>query len=208
MPSQESSESILCFGDIVTLDHVAGLRVACDIWDEVLPGQGVFSVSAVPEAAGRSTTGPDPAARTAFAIVPVKGMEYAGPAEDPTPVTYGEPFRLQSLLAASEEASAAGLLAPKPACFLASTHKSERMASRLTNRQLVFAVGAPTPDAVWTFECAVYSQSVGASEDKYFSKGQPVEVRTTTQPLTQPLLCWRARGVSQVRLSFFAGMGI
>jgi hypothetical protein len=96
--------------------------------------------------------------------------------EDPTPVTYGAKIRLQSLLAPNDSAVATGLLADKPVCYLASTHKSERMASRLTNRQLVFMLGDTTPDTVWSFERAVFNQGVESAEDKFFSKGQPVQV--------------------------------
>ena len=178
----QSSESILCFGDAVVLESKGGLRLACDIWDEILPGKGVFSVSAVPPG-GRSTTGPEPVARSSFVLIPADGSSFN--MEDPTPVTYGAKLRLQSLLAPSDDAVAAGLLADKPVCYLASTHKSERMASRLTNRQLVFALGAATPDTVWSLERAVFSQSADSAEDKFFSKGQPVEVRHSSKEAVQ-----------------------
>jgi hypothetical protein len=41
---------------------------------------------------------------------------------------------------------------------------------------MVFALGGATPDTLWTFERAVFHSGVEASEDKFFSKGQPVEV--------------------------------
>lgn len=171
---QGCSDAILCFGDVVTLDHSTGLRLACDIWDEIMPGKGVFSTSAVAPGA-RSTTGPHPTARSAFVIVPSNGMAGTSPA-DPMRVTYGQPFRLQSLLVADEESVSAGLLEPRPTCYLASAAKTDRMASRLTNRQMVFALGGATPETLWTFERAVYTQGPEAAEDKYFSKNQPVQV--------------------------------
>jgi hypothetical protein len=161
---------------VICLDHATGLRLACDIWDEILPGQGVYSVSAVP--AGRSSTGPAPAARSAFVVVPARAGGASSPEEDPTPVTYGTPFRLESLLVADGDAVEHKLLAARGPCFLASSHKSERMASRLTNRQMAYVVEGAGSDTLWTFERAVFSQGLEAAEDKYFSKDQPVEFGT------------------------------
>ena len=61
----------VCFGDTICLDHKSGLRMAVDIWDELLPGQGVFSATGVPPRGGRSSTGPAPAARSTFVIEPL-----------------------------------------------------------------------------------------------------------------------------------------
>jgi len=181
-----SGDSIVCFGDPICLDHTSsGARLACDIWEETMPGKGVYMVSAVPGGAREAAV-----ARSTFIIVPAH--DSAGYSEDDlVPVTFGTPFRLQALLAASDEAVKSGLLEPRPTCFLSSTHKSERMASRLTNRQMVFAQGGSNPDCLWTFECAVFSQGTKSAEDKYFSKGQPVESgiplvlqhKATRQPL-------------------------
>lgn len=173
-----NSESILCYGDVVFLESSGGLRLACDIWDEILPGKGVFSTSALPS---NATKGLEPVARSAFVLIPADGSTID--AEDPTPVTYGAKIRLQSLLAPNDNAVASGLLAEKPVCYLASTHKSERMASRLTNRQLVFMIGDATPDTIWSFERAVFNQGVESAEDKFFSKGQPVQVLTPSRLL-------------------------
>ena len=169
--SRSSSDILLCFGDVVCLDHhMTNLRLACDIWVETMPGKGVFSVSAVRGGARSPAT-----SRSAFKIVPPIGVMLSD--DDPSPVPYGSPFRLEAMLAADEESVAAGLLAPVPTCFLSSTHKSERMSSRLTNRQVVYMATGSTPDSLWTFERAVFSQGPESAEDKYFSKGQPVEVR-------------------------------
>jgi hypothetical protein len=164
-----SPGAFLCFGDVVFLEHVNGLIVGCDIWDELLPGQGVFSVSSFPS--GKNA----PTARCAFILEPPSGA-VPEDSSDPTPVAYGESFRLRSLLRADEEAVERGLLEAKPICYLASTHKSERMASRLTNRQMVYMVAGTPPETLWTFERAVYNRGQSSAEDKYFSNGQPVEV--------------------------------
>jgi hypothetical protein len=166
-----SGESSLSFGDVICLDHNQNLRLAVDIWDEILPGKSVYSVSAVPGSGGRSTTGPEPAARTCFQIVTQDGSNI----DNGTPVTFGTPFRLKSMLVADEVAVNDGLLEAKPDFYLASTLKSERMASRLTNRQLVFATSGVTAETLWTFERATYSMGIESSEDKYFSTGQPVQ---------------------------------
>jgi len=153
----------------VCLDHNQNMRLAVDIWDEILPGKGVYSVSAVP-GGGRSTTGPEPVARSSFRIE--SNDEYNN--ENGTTVTFGTPFRLKSMLVANNEAVENGLLDEKPDFYLASTLKSERMASRLTNRQLVFSTSGMNAEILWTFERATYSMGIESSEDKYFSTGQPV----------------------------------
>jgi len=169
-----TNDSLICYGDVVCLDHSGGLRLACDIWDELLPGKAVFSVSAVGHK-GSSTTADSAVARTAFMVVPAFDDGSSGSPEDPTPVVYGEAFRLQSLLKAGDEEVDAGLLEAKPTFYLASAAKSQYMASRLTNRQLVFALAGTSPETLWVFDRAVSHSGPEAAEDKYFSQGQPVE---------------------------------
>lgn len=173
-----SSETIICFGDFVCLEHTStGTRLACDIWDEILPGQGVFSVSGVSPGGRSSSSGVTPVARSVFVIVPPFADEFTSfSKEDPAPVTYGSAFRLKCMLRADEDAVANGIISQKPFFYLGSSHKSERMASRLTNRQMVFAVAEPSSETLWTIERAVFSQGIESAEDKYFSKNQPVEV--------------------------------
>mmetsp|Transcript_31091 Transcript_31091/g.69806 ORF Transcript_31091/g.69806 Transcript_31091/m.69806 type:complete len:310 (+) Transcript_31091:51-980(+) len=166
-------DSLVCFGDVVCLDHSGGLRLACDIWDELMPGKAMYSVSAV-GGKGSTTCADDAVARTCFLVVPAYDDRSLSP-EDPTPVTYGEPFRLQSLLKAGGEDVAAGLLEQKPTFYLASAAKTQYLASRLTNRQLVFALGGTSPETLWVFDRAVTHAGNEAAEDKFFSQGQAVE---------------------------------
>lgn len=160
------------------LEHTStGTRLACDIWDEILPGQGVFSVSGVSPDGRSSSSGITPVARSVFMIVPSFADEFTSfSKDDPVPVTYGAAFRLKCMLRADEDAVTSGVIAPKPFFYLGSAQKSERMASRLTNRQMVFAVAEPTPGTLWTIERAVFTQGIESAEDKYFSKNHPVEV--------------------------------
>lgn len=178
MGNGASERTFVCYGDLICLDHGSGLRLGVDIWDEILPGQGVFSASGVPPGGGRSSTGPGPATRTTFQLEP-----YNENVEPGSAVCYGEKFRLRSLMAADDDAVAAGLLDPRPSCFLASARKTERMASRLTNRQLVYASASPSPETLWYFEVATTTQGVESAEAKYFNKGQPVEAGVAVVPV-------------------------
>jgi hypothetical protein len=163
----EKDFNFVYFGDDICLDHeVSGMRLAVDVWDEIVPGRGIFLASGIPcppeegsPAPRKSSTGPEPAARSTFRIVkayedePAEGGESKdGEEEEREPVLYGQPFRLISHMQADEASVEKGLLAPKPPMFLASSMKSQTLASRLTNRQLVYTMGRPAdPETLCEF---------------------------------------------------------
>lgn len=156
------------------------MRLAVDVFDEIVPGRGIYIVSGVPcpedGKSKMSSTGPEPATRTAFRITKAYEDE-TEEKEDREPVLYGMPFRLESLMAADTASIERGLLPPTPRMYLASSMKSQMLASRLTNRQLVYTMGRPAnPETIFLFERATYDQSYESAEDKHFSRfGVPVE---------------------------------
>ena len=128
-------------------------------------------MTAIPE---KSLQNDLPTTRSAFVIEPS-----CADLEPSQPICYGDNFRLRSLLFADDDSVARGLLPSKPPCYLASVSKSERVASRLTNRQMVFvSSGSSSSESLWVFERAVFNQGLRAAEDKFFSKKQPVQVNS------------------------------
>ena len=125
-------------------------------------------MTAIPE---KSVQNDLPTKRSAFVIEPT-----CADSEPSQPICYGDNFRLRSLLFADDDSVARGLLQSKPPCYLASVSKSERVASRLTNRQLVFVSSGTSSESFWVFERAVFNQGLRAAEDKFFSNKQPVQV--------------------------------
>ena len=199
--TSNDDDGFVYFGDDICLDHdLSGMRLAVDVWDEIVPGRGVFLASGIPcpsdqapgggrSSSGRaaprqSSTGPEPAARSTFRIVKAyedddnmtttandsdggegESKESAAPAER-EPVLYGTPFRLISHMRADAASVEAGLLAPKPPMFLASSMKSQALASRLTNRQLCFAMARPAdPETLFLFERATHDSSEASAAD-------------------------------------------
>lgn len=171
VPHTYSEDGIIRFGDTVVLQHDnTGSVLACDPFDEVIPGQGKFLVSTVAE-------DPKPKARNTFRIVrpPPHMSNFDDNLNDPI-VHIGQSFMLacnESLLVKP----GSKLLAPT--LYLSSTKKNERMATKRTNRQLVYMSSAVNAESIWL--TVVPSKGRTNASGRFLAMGQPLNVRDSLQ---------------------------
>jgi Ca2+-binding EF-hand superfamily protein len=171
VPHSFSEDGIIRFGDTVVLEHDnTGSVLACDPFEEVVSGQGKFLVSTVLEE-------PRPKARNTFRIVrpPAHMGNFDDNLNDPI-VHIGQSF----MLACSESLlvkPGSKLLAP--ALYLHSTKKNERVATKRTNRQLVYLSSAVNAEAVWL--AIVPSRGRTNAAGRFLAMGQPLNIRDSFQ---------------------------
>lgn len=171
VPHTYSEDGIIRFGDTVVLQHDnTGSVLACDPFDEVIAGQGKFLVSTVAE-------DPKPKARNTFRIMrpPPHMCNFDDNLNDPI-VHIGQSFMLacnESLLVKP----GSKLLAPT--LYLSSTKKNERMATKRTNRQLVYMSSAVNAESIWL--TVVPSKGRTNASGRFLAMGQPLSVRDSLQ---------------------------
>mmetsp|Transcript_22630 Transcript_22630/g.37776 ORF Transcript_22630/g.37776 Transcript_22630/m.37776 type:complete len:512 (-) Transcript_22630:190-1725(-) len=171
VPHTYSEDGVVRFGDSVVLQHdSSGSVLACDPFDEILPGQSKFLVSTVLEE-------PIPKARNTFRIVrpPSSMASFEDNLDDPI-VHIGQSFMLacnESLLVKP------GSKLLQPTLYLSSTKKNERMATKRTNRQLMFMSPAVNAEAIWY--ATIPSQGRTNAAGRFLAMGQPLTVRDSLQ---------------------------
>lgn len=171
VPHTYSEDGIIRFGDTVILRHDhTGSVLACDPFDEILAGQSKYLVSTVDEE-------PKPKARNTFRIVrpPPHMCNFDDNLNDPI-VHIGQSFMLacnESLLVTP----GSKLLAPT--LYLSSTKKNERMATKRTNRQLVYMSPAVNAESIWL--TVVPSKGRSNASGRFLAMGQPLNVRDSLQ---------------------------
>jgi len=171
VPHTFSEDGIIRFGDTVVLQHDnTGSVLACDPFEEVIAGQGKYLVSTVAEQ-------PQAKARNTFRIVrpPPHMANFDDNINDPI-VHIGQSFMLacnESLLVKP----GSKLLAPT--LYLSSTKKNERMATKRTNRQLVYMSSAVNAEAIWL--TVVPSRGRTNAAGRFLAMGQPLSVQDSLQ---------------------------
>jgi hypothetical protein len=105
------------------------------------------------------------------------------------PVAFGEGFKLVCANELQDDGSS--FLAARPRHYLGSCRLSERFASRMSNRQVVYATSNDTrQETVWFFEAGSQTNTTNAT--KYLQVGSPVPegaaVMITHRGTARPLL--------------------
>lgn len=159
-----NADGIVRFGDSVVLFHdFSGSCLACDPYEDLFQGQEKYLVTGLLDA-------PLPRARCTFRVErPPQHLRNTE--DDPNDLTLkiGQAFCLvcnESLLVDSNSSIL------KPSLFLCSTKKNERMATKITNRQLVYMTPRCDAEAIWTLAKPSLGR-LNASE-RYLSIGSPV----------------------------------
>mmetsp|Transcript_90810 Transcript_90810/g.177670 ORF Transcript_90810/g.177670 Transcript_90810/m.177670 type:complete len:511 (+) Transcript_90810:52-1584(+) len=171
VPHTYSEDGIIRFGDTVVLQHDnTGSVLACDPFDEIIAGQAKYLVSTVAE-------DPKPKARNTFRIVrpPPHMCNFDDNLNDPI-VHIGQSFMLacnESLLLKP----GSRLLAPT--LYLSSTKKNERMATKRTNRQLVYMSPTVNAESIWL--TVVPSKGRSNASGRFLAMGQPLTVTDSLQ---------------------------
>eukprot|EP01039_Chlorochromonas_danica_P006120 gene6120-6738_t len=171
VPHSFSPDGFVRFGDSVILRHDAsGSVLACDPFEQVPISTETFTVSTIAEE-------PTPKARNCFRISrPPKRLQGVMDSETDPVLYVGQPFVLtcnESLLVQPNS----NLLAP--ALYLASTRKSERTASKRSNRQMAYMTTTLDADAIWC--CVVPSKGKLNGSERFLAIGTPVSVSTSYQ---------------------------
>eukprot|EP01031_Cornospumella_fuschlensis_P039680 gene39680-48313_t len=166
-----SEDGYLRFGDAVVLQHeVSGSVLACDPFETVPITTETFLVTTTLET-------PQPKARNTFVLTrPPKHLQNITDQEDDPVLYIGQPF----LLACNE----ALLVQPgsnllNPTLYLASTRKSERTATKRSNRQSVFVSTGPDADCVWFAQ--VPSKGKANGTERFLAIGTPVSTSVSYQ---------------------------
>lgn len=171
VPHSYSGDGFVRFGDTVILRHdISGSILACDPFERVDVSNETYMVSTIAEECV-------PKARNTFRIVrPPKRLQDVTDNEADPIVYIGQPF----LLAANESLLVQpGMNILAPALYLASTRKSERTATKRTNRQMAYMTTTLDADAVWT--TSMPSKGKGNGTERFLALGTPVSVATSYQ---------------------------
>lgn len=152
------------FGDYVVLQHMQSSSVlACDPTEDLAPGQNKFIVTTF---AGT----PAPRARNTFRIVrPTSALKNFEDDERDPVLKIGQPFLLQCNESLLVDGSSTVLA---PSLFLSSIKKTERNATKSTNRQLVYLSPNRDAEAVWIV--VKPSQGKANIAERALSHGCPV----------------------------------
>jgi Ca2+-binding EF-hand superfamily protein len=171
VPHTYSYDGIIRFGDTVILQHdQTGSILACDPFDEIAAGQQKFLVSTVVD---------DPVAKARYTFricrPPANMASYDDSLDDPI-VHIGQSY----LLACNESL----LLKPgskllQPTLYLTSTKKNERMATKRTNRQMVYMTPLVNADSIWN--SVVPSRGRNNAAGRFLAMGQPLNVSDAFQ---------------------------
>lgn len=183
VPHSHSPDGVIHFGDSIILQHdSSGSLLACDPFEEIVSGNEKYLVSSVADDV-------QPKARYVFRITrPSQHLcNFIDDMNDPI-VRIGQPFLLavdESLLVQP----GSNLLAP--ALYLCSTKKNERMATKRTNRQLVYTSPSIDSDAIWF--TSIPSQGRKNGRQRFLANGEPltsfVGIQLTHRQTNQYLTC-------------------
>ena len=170
VPHTYSPDGIIRFGDSIILEHISsGSILACDPFEEVVVGQGKFYVSTL---AQKGPAEPKPMARNTFRVVrPPKQLQNFSDTFEDDILHIGQSFMLACDDALLVQADSK-LLAPT--LYLASTKKNERMATRRSNKQLVYMSADVNSEAVWS--AVLPSQGKTNASARFLAMGQPLTV--------------------------------
>jgi hypothetical protein len=163
-----SDDGNIRFGDVIQLQHQNSAHfLACDPYEDFMPGSGKFFVSCSGErtAMSRNTF------RVTRAPSHLQNIE-SDPSDDILRI--GQAFTLmcnEALLVKPESKLM------DPPLYLCSTKKNERNATKTTNRQLVFMSAQQDADSVWVLTTP--SQGRNNASERYLFNGRPVNVSDT-----------------------------
>jgi Ca2+-binding EF-hand superfamily protein len=164
VPHSYSEDGIVRFGDYVLVQHAtSSTLLACDPTEDLVPGQNKFIVTTL---AGSLI----PRARNTFRIVrpPAALKNFEDDESDPV-LKIGQPFLLacnESLLTDNNSPILAPML------YLSSVRKTERMATKSTNRQITYMTPNLDAEAVWFLE--KLSRGKANMAEKSLAHGCPV----------------------------------
>lgn len=171
VPHTYSEDGIIRFGDTIILQHDSTSSVlACDPFDEIISGQSKYLVSTVDET-------PQPKARNVFRIVrpPAELCNFSDNLNDQI-VHIGQSFMLacnESLLMIP------GSKLLNPTLYLSSTKKNERMATKRTNRQLVYMSPQINAESIWI--AILPSKGRLNSSERFLAMGEHLNVHNSFQ---------------------------
>lgn len=161
--TRNSGDGMIRFGDTIILQHVSNndktAVLACDPYQKVMQSLDYFTVS------GALTDSIAPKARNTFRIIRAP-QDNSEDSEDDI-VKFGQPFCIachESLCIDNENLSG-NLL------YLSSIRKNERIATKSSNRQLVFMSNTSSQDAVWFFNTSSLGKINGA--ERFLQFGYP-----------------------------------
>jgi Ca2+-binding EF-hand superfamily protein len=165
VPHSYSDDGIVRFGDYVVVQHgMTASLLACDPTEDLAPGQNKFIVTTLQDTVA-------PRARNTFRIVrpPASLKNFEDDENDPV-LKIGQPFLLacnESLLADPNSSILA------PTLYLSSVKKTERTATKSTNRQMVYITPNLDAEAVWV--TAKPSKGKANMAERSLSHGCPVQ---------------------------------
>jgi len=171
VPLTYTEDGIVRFGDNIILQHESTSSVlVCDPFEEMFQGQSKYPVAAVHEV-------PQNKARNTYRVVrpPQSLCKFDEDSSDPI-LHVGQSF----LLACNESL----LLRPgskllNPTLYLASTKKNERMATKRTNRQLVYLTPEISAETIWL--AIIPSKGRKNSSERFLSIGHPLHINQSFQ---------------------------
>eukprot|EP01035_Chromulina_nebulosa_P023577 gene23577-30571_t len=171
VPLSYTDDGAIRFGDSIILKHDSTNGIlACDPYERLVPGQDFFYVTG-------TTDTPIPRARNTFTIIrPPSNLKNIEDDENDPILKLGQPFCLscnESLLVHP----GSSILAPR--LYLTSTKKNERMATRSSNRQLVYLSNTLNADSIWYLTKPSQGRRNGA--EKFLAFGQPMKADLSVQ---------------------------
>ncbi len=174
VPHSYSPNGFLSFKDTIILQHeVSGSVLACDPFESVSLGRNNGDTCLVTTIAEH----PIPKARNVFRVVrPPRHLQDPLDNDQDPIVRIGQPFLLQCHEALLVQPNSS-LLAP--ALYLSSTRKSERTATKRTNRQMVFMSSILDSDCVWYTQ--VPSKGKANGNERFLALGAPLSISSCYQ---------------------------
>lgn len=183
VPHSYSEDGIIRFGDSVIFSHDStGSLLACDPSEDQIPGQNKFLVTGLKDTI-------QPRARNTFRIVrpPSHLKNFEDDENDPI-LRIGQPFCIACDDALLVDSSSSIL---QPALYIASTKKTERSATRTTNRQMVFLTTLCDADVIWI--ATKPSRGHIQAAERLLAEGTPLtiadEIQITHRQTNMYLMC-------------------
>lgn len=170
VPHSYSPDGFVRFGDYVILSHdSSGSILACDPYDELFQNQQKYLVTGL-------KAPPVPQARNTFKIVPPPArFMNLNDDESDSILRIGQAF----CLVCNESLLSVGSNILNPTLYLCSTKKNERMATKISNRQLVFMSPQNDADSIWQLVLPSHGRLNGS--ERFLSLGRPVTVDDSVQ---------------------------
>ena len=158
VPHSYSVDGIARFGNYINLSHEGtGGTLACDVWEETMPGSAEYILSVSQPIAA--------VARNTFKIVPVKNQD------EGNVLNYGDSFRLMANESLRVDANTSVL---QPMLYLKSCLKNDRQASPISGNQEVSMSKECDANTIWHM-----TRGDVAGAEQYLAAGKPVQASHT-----------------------------